>query len=140
MKKIILLLTGLTLSTGIAFSQTTEDHSTHEHAKAEHAKHHVHKADHRAEHLTKKLGLTSEQKAKVHALSLSEGIKVADFKKQHANDPAAMHREVKAVRENFKQQMKTILTPEQYKKWGKLKKAGKKQIENESPDTDDLDD
>ena len=135
MKKIILLLTSIVLSFTAAFAQEVAKDGEHKHSK-----HHVHRANHRAEHLTKKLGLTEEQKTKIHTISLEGATKVAEAKKQYANDPKALSKVVKTVRADFRKQMKTILTPEQFAKWEKLKKEGKKKVDNESPDTDELDD
>ena len=140
MKKLLLLLSTITLSFCLSVAQSTEDHSTHDHAVNSKGgnKHHIHRANHRADHLTKQLGLSAEQRQKVHSLSVEEAAKVDAFKKTHAQDPTALHKELKIVRADFKKQMKTILTADQFSKWGKLKKEERKKVDNTSPDTDEL--
>jgi Spy/CpxP family protein refolding chaperone len=140
MKKLILLLSTITLSFGLSIAQNSEDHSTHDHASNAKVnnKHHIHRANHRADHLTKQLGLSAEQRQKIHALSVEEAAKVDAFKKTHAEDPSALHKELKTVRTEFKKQMKIILTADQFSKWEKLKKEEKKKVDNTSPDTDEL--
>ena len=142
MKKIIILLSGLTLTFGEAVAQnatgvTVSSEEVHNH---EHSKHHVHRANHRADHLTKQLGLTPDQRQKVHALCVEEAAKVDAFKKTHAADPKAMNKEIKLVGVDFKKNMKSILNAKQYAKWEKLKKAEKKKVDNQSPDSDNLND
>lgn len=127
MKKILILIVAVIASLTVATAQTASN------------KHHVHRANHRAGHLTEKLGLTAEQKQKVHALSVDFASKVEAAKSKNA-EPAKLKKEIKAIRKDFKSQMKTILTVEQYTKWEKLKKESKKKLDNESPDTDELDD
>ncbi|MEY3416343.1 MAG: hypothetical protein RL060_454 [Bacteroidota bacterium] len=142
MKKIIILLSSIALTFGVVNAQNADGvgasgHETHNH---EHSKHHIHRANHRAEHLTKQLGLTPEQKQKIHTLCIEEAAKVDAFKKTHAADLKAMNKEIKLVGVDFKKHMKSILTAEQYAKWEKLKKAEKKKVDNQSPDSDNLDD
>lgn len=126
MKKIVLLLFAVALNVNV-FAQN------------DNSKHHVHRANHRAEHLAKKLNLSSEQRQKVHTLSVNCASKVEATKKKNISD-SEKNKEIKLIRTDFKAQMKTILTAEQWNKWGQLKKDAKKKLDNESPDTDELDD
>jgi hypothetical protein len=72
------------------------------------------KAKMRAQHLDKKLDLTDEQTTKAEQIYLQTAQKMAQIKSQKGDDKQAMGQEMKAIRANTNQQLKAILTAEQW--------------------------
>jgi Spy/CpxP family protein refolding chaperone len=101
----------------------------------------------RSEKLTKELGLNADQKAKVYDLLLNKRKKIQEIRAKYPNDKKAAHAEAKPVKEQFKADMKAVLTPEQYAKWEEMqkqkeaeRKAKKAKPSQDFPDdADDLD-
>ena len=78
------------------------------------------KAKMKTERLDKKLDLTDNQEAKVEQIFLTSAQKMAQLKAQKGNDKKAMGQEFKAIRENTNQQLKAVLTADQWAKKEKL--------------------
>ena len=81
------------------------------------------RADGIAGHLEKELGLSADQKTKVHDLALSKEQSMDKLRESHqGQDPCSWKDERKKVQETFESGMKTTLTPDQFQKWETLKK------------------
>ncbi|MBD2722537.1 hypothetical protein [Hymenobacter armeniacus] len=124
MKKTLMLLAALAFATaGTSFAQTAPAATTKvkmHHGKGGHqdpAK----KADHKAAKMAKELGLSADQEAKVEQLMLARQQETAALKTKYAANKTAGRAEMKASHEKFTAQLKSILTPEQYAKFDKLK-------------------
>jgi hypothetical protein len=77
------------------------------------------------ERMSKRLGLSADQKAKVHTLNLEKARKMSAFKEKRATDRKKAVEEAKAYRQNWDQELKAILTTDQYAQLRK-EKAEKK--------------
>ena len=78
-------------------------------------------AKERAAKMAEELKLTDEQKTKVTALLKEQAETMRGIKDA---TPEERREKMKAGREEMQKKMKTILTPEQYTKWEKLRKEG----------------
>ena len=78
-------------------------------------------AKERAAKMAEELKLTDEQKTKVTALLKEQAETMRGMKDA---TPEERREKMKAGREEMQKKMKTILTPEQYTKWEKLRKEG----------------
>jgi hypothetical protein len=89
-----------------------------EHRKAQNSKTPEQRADGMSSHLEKELGLSSDQKTKVHDLLLNKEKSMEQLNEKYKDqDPCAGSAERKQVRETFESGMKSTLTPEQFQKW-----------------------
>ncbi|GAC1369298.1 MAG: hypothetical protein NVS3B25_05850 [Hymenobacter sp.] len=79
------------------------------------------KADHKAGKMAKELGLTADQEARVERLVLAREQETAALKAKYSADKKAGRPEMKAAHDRYEAQLKAILTPEQYIKFGQLK-------------------
>jgi periplasmic protein CpxP/Spy len=76
-----------------------------------------------AEHLSKDLGLTEEQKTKVKSLSLTKQEKLTKLREQYKGQPDSVwSTQRKQVREEFNTGMKSVLTADQFAQWQTKKK------------------
>ncbi len=133
MKKSILIL-ATALFAVVSFAQTTK--KTPEEI-----------ATKRSEKLKTELGLSDDQKTKVHTAIVETVTKVREIKAKYPNDKKAAAKEIKVVRENYKTTMKGILTADQFTKWEtsvknkkdkvKAKKKAKKEAEQKTEETDE---
>lgn len=126
MKKTLALLAALAFATaGTSFAQTapTADAKVKTHGgKGGHGpKDPAKMADHKAGKMAKELGLNADQEAKVEQLLLARQQESAALKAKYAADNTAGRAEMKASHEKYQAQLKTILTPEQYAKFDKMK-------------------
>lgn len=126
MKKTLALLAALALATaGTSFAQTAPAAGTKvkthggkgNHGPKDPAK----MADHKAGKMAKELGLSADQEAKVEQLLLARQQEGAALKAKFGTDKTAGRTEMKAAHERYNAQLKTILTPEQYAKFDKMK-------------------
>ncbi len=128
MKKTLVLLAALVLTSASAFAQTKmapvapgQNPPTLErsHGKGKGHKTPEQKADRRAGKLAKELGLNPDQEAKVEAVLLAENKEMMALRGTATPgtrpSPGQMA-EMKATRDKYNAQLKTILTPEQYTK------------------------
>ncbi|HPF91983.1 MAG TPA: hypothetical protein PLL57_15085 [Flavobacteriales bacterium] len=71
----------------------------------------------RTEHMTKELGLSPEQVAKVEAINLKYADKGAELRKEREAERAEARKEGQEMRDAHEAEMKAVLTPDQYAKW-----------------------
>ncbi|MCB9178843.1 MAG: hypothetical protein H6590_05420 [Flavobacteriales bacterium] len=104
MKKLMMIavLAGMTMA---AQAQDKVKKSPEERAKA------------RTEQLTKELGLSPEQAAKVEAINLKYADKGAEMRKEREAERAEARKEGKEMRDAHDAEMKAVLTHDQYVKW-----------------------
>ena len=126
MKKTLALLAALAFATaGTSFAQTaptaTTKVKTHGGKGGHGPKDPAKMADHKAGKMAKELGLNADQEAKVEQLLLARQQESAALKTKYAADKTAGRAEMKASHEKYQAQLKTILTPEQYAKFDKMK-------------------
>jgi Spy/CpxP family protein refolding chaperone len=81
------------------------------------------RAQMRTEHMTKELGLSAEQAAKVQAINLKYADQGEELRKEREGDHAEARKDGKAMRDAHDAEMKAVLTPEQYTKWQEKKAA-----------------
>lgn len=119
MKKTLALLAALALTTaGTTFAQTASPAAKQAHmGKGGHHQNPGQKAD----KMAKELGLNADQKAKVEQLFATRQQESAALKTKFGTDKKAGHAEMKAAHDRYEAQLKTILTPEQYAKFDKMK-------------------
>jgi periplasmic protein CpxP/Spy len=126
MKKIILSAM-LAMFCQVAFCQTPNNQDkTHQAKRKERTP--EEKADIQVKRMTQDLALNSDQAAKVKVILLdrikkSEAVKEKYFS---AAERKAMQQEMKALRDQKENELKAVLTPEQYAKRQQLKEERKK--------------
>ncbi|MCC3153971.1 hypothetical protein Q3A66_13595 [Hymenobacter sp. BT770] len=121
MKKTLILLAALALTTaGTSIAQTAPATGTM-HARKHAPKDPAKMADHKAGKMAKELGLTADQEAKVEQLLLARQQETTALKAKYGTDRKAGRTEMKAAHDRYEAQLKTILTPAQYAKMDKLK-------------------
>ncbi|WP_201978665.1 DUF4890 domain-containing protein [Hymenobacter rubidus] len=127
MKKTLVLLAALAFATaGTSFAQTavkttgSDANQTARHYQKG-PKDPAKTADHKAGKMAKELGLSADQEAKVEQLLLARQQEGAALKAKYGADRIAGHAEMKASHEKYQAQLKSILTPEQYAKFDKMK-------------------
>ncbi|MDO7847547.1 hypothetical protein Q5H92_14350 [Hymenobacter sp. M29] len=127
MKKTLMLLAALAFTTaGTSFAQTAPATTTTKvkmhggkggHGPKDPAK----MADHKAGKMAKELGLNADQEAKVEQLFLARQQENQALKAKYGADRNAARTEMKASHEKYEAQLKSILTPDQYAKFDKMK-------------------
>ena len=135
MKKLSLLMIGFVLSICVLFAQGPKEGK----GKASTPEQ---KAVNRSAFLTKKLGLTSEQKQSVYDLILERVTKADAVKAKYTSaDKKGMHKELRPILDDFNTKIKAVLTPEQVTKWEAIKseRKSKRKSKDEIP-SDGLDD
>ncbi len=120
MKRILLAEPlALVLSGALAFAQTTTQPSTQPDSSAPpvarhyHQGHHGHNPEHEAAMLSKRLNLTSDQQAKLEPILADRDQKVTALKSDTSLTPDQKKAQFKAIHQDMKQQLSTILTPDQ---------------------------
>lgn len=78
------------------------------------------RAKHHTERMTQELGLSAEQSAKVGDINLRYADVLADMKAS-GQDQTAMKEQAKAMRDRRDEELKQVLTPEQYGKMMELR-------------------
>jgi len=125
MKKTLMLLAALAFTTaGTSFAQTapaTTKVKMHGGKGGHGPKDPAKMADHKAAKMAKELGLTADQEAKVEQLFLARQQETQALKAKYGADKKAGRTDMKASHEKYAAQLKTILTPEQYAKFDKMK-------------------
>lgn len=81
----------------------------------------------RTERMTKELGLSPEQAAKVDAINLKYADKGAELRKEQEAARTEARKEAKAMRDAHDVELKAVLTPDQYTKWTARKEEMKKE-------------
>ena len=105
----ILLSTSLALAlaTSLAFAQQAETPAP----AAKH--HHAHNPKREAAKLSKKLNLSSDQTAKLEPILADRDNKIAALKNDTTISAEAMKQQMQAIRQQTKEQLATVLTPDQ---------------------------
>jgi protein CpxP len=73
--------------------------------------------------MTKQLALTNDIRAKVYDVNYSTAQKIIDLRAKYSGDKKAMAPERKKITQERDEQLKTLLSPEQFAKWEQLKKS-----------------
>ncbi|GGF19014.1 hypothetical protein [Hymenobacter cavernae] len=129
MKKLLILFAAFALTTGVASAQTDNLGGQGSMARGGMGRGMQRSpeqmAEARAKQLTTQLGLNAEQTEKVRQLTLTQAQQMRDMRTKAAgsDDRTAMRSNMQAAREQYDTQLKGILTPEQYTKYGQLREA-----------------
>jgi protein CpxP len=117
--KLILLSTALTLAlTGTAaFAQqaqpTLPENSPNATAPAHHRAHRAPNPQKQAEFISKKLNLSADQTAKLTPIFADRDQKFQALMQDQSLTPQQRHEQMKAIHQSTKQQLATVLTPDQ---------------------------
>jgi Spy/CpxP family protein refolding chaperone len=85
------------------------------------------------ERQAEQLNLTDDQKPKVKAIEDSQRQKMQELSKDTSLSPEARQAKRKAVVEETAQQLKAVLTPEQFDKWQKTSPMGPRRFHPNNP-------
>ena len=97
----------LALATSLAFAQQAETPAP----AAKH--HHAHNPQREAAKLSKKLNLSSDQTAKLEPILADRDNKIAALNKDTTLSHDAMKQQMRAIRQQTREQLATVLTPDQ---------------------------
>ena len=97
----------LALATSTAFAQQAETPAP----AAKH--HHAHNPQREAAKLSKKLNLSSDQTAKLEPILADRDNKISALKNDTTISAVAMKQQMQAIRQQARQQLATVLTPDQ---------------------------
>ena len=97
----------LALATSLAFAQQAETPAP----AAKH--HHAHNPQREAAKISKKLNLSSDQTAKLEPILADRDNKIAALKKDTTLSSDAMKQQMRAIRQQTREQFATVLTPDQ---------------------------
>ena len=75
--------------------------------------HHAHNPQREAAKISKELNLSADQAAKLEPILADRDSKIAVLKNDTTLSPAAMKQQMRAIREQTKQQLPSVLTPDQ---------------------------
>jgi periplasmic protein CpxP/Spy len=75
--------------------------------------HHARNPQREAARLSKKLNLSSDQAAKIEPILAERDEKIAALKNDATSSPVVMQQQMKAIHQHTRQQLATVLTPEQ---------------------------
>jgi periplasmic protein CpxP/Spy len=110
MKRIILSTSlALALSTGLVLAQQ-QDAAPTPMAKT---RHHAHNPQREAARLSKRLNLSPDQTTKVEPILADRDQKIAALTNDTSISPMIMHKQMHAIHQQTRQQLATILTPDQ---------------------------
>jgi protein CpxP len=110
MKRIILSTSlALALSTSLALAQQQDTPP----APIAKAHHHAHNPQREAARLSKKLNLSSDQTAKLEPILADRDQKIAALTSDTSISPMIMHKQMHDIHQQTRQQLATILTPDQ---------------------------
>jgi Spy/CpxP family protein refolding chaperone len=87
------------------------------------------KADKMSEKLDRRLNLTNKQDADIHAINTDIARRMDAIKSNTSLPKKDKMQQAKALNEERSQRFKTVLTPEQYKKWNDWEMKKKEQME-----------
>lgn len=132
MKKLLVLFAAFSLSAAAASAQTAPVKAAHgQHMKGgkmhgnKTAKTPEQRADHTAQSLSKKLGLSAAQTEQVRQLNLSRAQRMQAHKAQVGTaapaDKKQHHEAMKAEKTQYEAQLKQILSADQYAKYAQLR-------------------
>jgi protein CpxP len=100
----------LALSTSLVFAQQQDAAP----APTTQAHRHAHNPQREAARLSKKLNLTSDQTAKLEPILADRDQKVAALRNNTSVTPVVMKEQMRAIHKDMRQQLATILTPDQF--------------------------
>jgi len=108
MKRLLLSTSlALALSGSLAFAQQAETPAP----QAKH--HHAHNPQRETARLTKKLNLSSDQSAKIEPILADRDQKMTTLRNDNTITPVIRQQQMKALHQQTRQQLATVLTPEQ---------------------------
>jgi Spy/CpxP family protein refolding chaperone len=111
MKRILLSTSlALALSSSLAIAQQP-DTTPAPTAKVHH--HHTRNPQREAARLSKKLNLSADQTAKLEPILVDRDNKIAALTSDTSISPVAMKQQIRAIRQQTRQQLATVLTPDQ---------------------------
>jgi septal ring factor EnvC (AmiA/AmiB activator) len=99
----------IALATSLAFAQQAETPAPAPATKH----HHAHNPQREAAKLSKKLHLSSDQTAKLEPILADRDNKIAALKNDTTVTAEAMKQQMQAIRQQTKEQLATVLTPDQ---------------------------
>ena len=85
------------------------------------------------ERMAEQLNLTADQKTKVQSIEDTRRQKMVDINKDTSLSPEDRQAKRKIVAEEMAQQMKVVLTPEQFDKWQKTSPMGPRRLRPSGP-------
>jgi Spy/CpxP family protein refolding chaperone len=85
------------------------------------------------ERMAEQLNLTADQKTKVQSIENARRQKMVDVNKDASLSPEDRQAKRKIVAEEMAQQMKAVLTPEQFDKWQKTSPMGPRRLRPSGP-------
>jgi periplasmic protein CpxP/Spy len=110
MKRLLLSTSlALALSTTLVFAQQQDATP----APTANAHRHAHNPQREAARLSKKLNLTSDQTAKLEPILADRDQKISALRNDTTITPVVMKQQMRAIHKDTKQQLATILTPDQ---------------------------
>ena len=117
MKKSFLLLAaaGL-LATAPSFAQTQPTRTPEQ------------RAERQTENLTRQLGLTPDQAAKVERILQAQRQEAQALRQQNGGDRRALAQSLKAGRAKYDEQLRAVLSPDQYTKYNQLRDERREQM------------
>jgi Spy/CpxP family protein refolding chaperone len=120
----------LALSSSLAFAQQAE-------TPAPAAKHHdTHNPQHEAAKLSRKLNLSSDQTAKLEPILADRDNKITALTNDTTISPVVMKQQMRAIRQQTRQQLATILTPDQMQQIRNMRHGnGRGQQQQSAPTT-----
>jgi Spy/CpxP family protein refolding chaperone len=101
----------LALSTSIVFAQQQDPAPATAHTANHHRR--THNPQREAARLSKKLNLTSDQTAKLEPILADRDQKIAALRSDTTITPVVAKQQMRAIRKDTKQQLATVLTPDQ---------------------------
>jgi protein CpxP len=123
MTKFLILLTALAASASTSFAQAPARAAQTAVDPAGQPKSPDQQAERRAQYLTKELGLTPDQQARLTPILLAQRQEMQTLRSQvqTGGRRVGMGQDLKASQTKYDTQIKAVLTPEQYAKFGQLK-------------------
>lgn len=132
MKKVSLLALSLLAISGITYAQQNPMKHKMEHHGGKHQEKLTpeQRAQKHVDRLNQEVSLTEDQKSKVYELALAKAKKVDEARTQNQSaDKGALKKQMKSTQNDFHEELKSILTPEQLAtlkaKHQEMKKKGK---------------
>jgi protein CpxP len=118
----------LALSSTLAFAQQTT-------TPAPAAKRHAHNPQRETARLTKKLNLTADQSAKLEPILAARDQKIAALTNDTSISPEAMKQQMRTIRQQTRQQLATVLTPDQMQQLHSMRHGNGRGQQQQSPPT-----
>lgn len=120
MKKLLFLSATLMLLTTVAFAQNKKGAHVHKHAEE--------RAHFINERMMVRLNLNKEQTDKIQALNLNRAKRIEDIKSQHGISKEDVRTQVKMLHDEYNNEVKSILTPEQYQQYMNIRDEQREKV------------